>query len=365
LLPVDMSKAVTDFSVKLITVVEAASEGIVTFLRSGKIEEWVQETNKWRNLARNDINNFLQLESVTQFFKVSRPVINEFSMFFITWIGPWILLLFWISSIGLVRFSKYLSKRLEKPETPLINRAIAILANFWSKYADLYHDHKVFGLENIPANGPAILVWYHGPIPVDYISLVAKLYLRDGRLVNSVVDKTFQNMPLWEEAQRHFKMTSNGKGYCVDLLENGELLGVAVGGAREACFDNDYSADWGSRNGFAKVALFTGVPIIPIFTENIREAYSTLSIGRDVWKHLYEKTKLPMVPTYGGFPVPLRTHIGEPIRVVKNETDDQLARRVNETMQGMIRMYQNREDGVTDLLLDRVYQQYSLEDKMV
>ena len=53
-------------------------------------------------------------------------------------------------------------------------------------------------------------------------------------------------------------MTSNGKGYCVDLLENGELLGVAVGGAREACFDNDYSADWGSRNGFAKVALFTG-----------------------------------------------------------------------------------------------------------
>ena len=72
-----------------------------------------------------------------------------------------------------------------------------------------------------------------------------------------------------------------------------------------------------------------------------------------------------MVPTYGGFPVPLRTHIGEPIRVVKNETDDQLAKRVNETMQGMIRMYQNREDGVTDLLLDRVYQQYSLEDKMV
>ena len=66
-----MSKAVTDFSVKLITVVEAASEGIVTFLRSGKIEEWVQDINKWRILARNDINNFLQLESVTQFFKES------------------------------------------------------------------------------------------------------------------------------------------------------------------------------------------------------------------------------------------------------------------------------------------------------
>ena len=65
-------------------------------------------------------------------------------------------------------------------------------------------------------------------------------------------------------------MTTNGKGYCVDLLENGELLGVAVGGAREACFDSDYSADWGNRNGFAKVALFTG---------NIIKLYYNVSRG--------------------------------------------------------------------------------------
>ena len=39
----------------------------------------------------------------------------------------------------------------------------------------------------------------------------------------------------------------------MDLLEHGELMGVAVGGAREALFDSDYSADWGGRAGFAKV----------------------------------------------------------------------------------------------------------------
>ena len=54
-------------------------------------------------------------------------------------------------------------------------------------------------------------------------------------------------------------MTSAGQGYCVELLEHGELLGVAVGGSREALLDHDYAADWGNRQGFAKVALLTGI----------------------------------------------------------------------------------------------------------
>ena len=44
----------------------------------------------------------------------------------------------------------------------------------------------------------------------------------------------------------------------VDLLENGEIMGVAVGGAREALFDWDYSVDWGTRTGFSKVAMLSG-----------------------------------------------------------------------------------------------------------
>ena len=66
-------------------------------------------------------------------------------------------------------------------------------------------------------------------------------------------------LPYWEDVERHLRLTAGDKGYCVDLLENGELLGVAVGGAREALLDHDYSANWGGRNGFAKVAMFTGV----------------------------------------------------------------------------------------------------------
>ena len=42
------------------------------------------------------------------------------------------------------------------------------------------------------------------------------------------------------------------------LLEAGQLVGVAVGGAEEALFDWDYNMLWGNRNGFAKLALRTG-----------------------------------------------------------------------------------------------------------
>ena len=157
-------------------------------------------------------------------------------------------------------------------------------------------------------------------MPVDYIGLMAKIYKRDGRIINTIVDRCLLQLPGFENAQKYLKASANGKGYCVDLLENGELLGIAPGGSREALFDESYFTNWGERTGFAKVALLTGAPIIPIFTENIREAYCTMSSGRRIWKYIFEKTRLPIIPIYGGFPVKLTTHIGAPIRARKEET---------------------------------------------
>ena len=65
------------------------------------------------------------------------------------------------------------------------------------------------------------------------------------------------------------------------------------------------------------MAIAADVPIIPVFTENIREATLCLSgrmnVGRGLWEYIYETTKMPLVPMYGLFPVKLRTHLGKPI----------------------------------------------------
>lgn len=53
-----------------------------------------------------------------------------------------------------------------------------------------------------------------------------------------------------------------------------------------------------------------------------------MSFGRRYLLKLYLKTRLPFVPIYGGFPVKLRTHVGEPIPYDQNLTAEELQLKV-------------------------------------
>jgi len=72
-------------------------------------------------------------------------------------------------------------------------------------------------------------------------------------------------------------------------------------------------------------------PVIPVFTENVREAFRSVSFGKRIWMKLYAITKLPLVPIYGGFPVKLRTHVGKPIPYDGSLTPEQLQIKVRDT----------------------------------
>ncbi|CAF4309257.1 unnamed protein product, partial [Adineta steineri] len=81
---------------------------------------------------------------------------------------------------------------------------------------------------------------------------------------------------------------------CKLMLEEGHVLAIAPGGVREALFsDHNYQLIWKERKGFAKVAIEA-------------KAVSVLS-------YIYEKTRLPLVPIYGIFPVKMITYLGQPI----------------------------------------------------
>ena len=72
------------------------------------------------------------------------------------------------------------------------------------------------------------------------------------------------------------------------MLRKGHLLGIAPGGGYEAQLGNpDYRVMWKQRSGFAAVAFEANVPIIPVFTENIREAFVNMQTGMDLWKVIY------------------------------------------------------------------------------
>lgn len=103
---------------------------------------------------------------------------------------------------------------------------------------------------------------------------------------------------------------------CAAELDAGHLLGVSPGGVYEAQFgDSNYELLWRERAGFARIALKARnpPPIVPMFTVNVRESFRTVGFLRPLFRWLYEKTRLPLVPLWGGFPVKLKTIVGEPI----------------------------------------------------
>lgn len=85
---------------------------------------------------------------------------------------------------------------------------------------------------------------------------------------------------------------------------------------------------WAGRVGYAKVALEAKVPIIPVFTQNIREAFRTVQIGQTFFRKIYDKYKLPLMAIYGGFPVKLKTIVGEPIYVDSRLSVEEIADKV-------------------------------------
>ena len=71
------------------------------------------------------------------------------------------------------------------------------------------------------------------------------------------------------------------------------------------------------------------VPIIPVFTQNIREAFRTVQLGRNFFRRIYDKYKFPLMAIYGGFPVKLKTIVGEPIYVDPQLSVEEIADQVS------------------------------------
>ena len=248
-----------------------------------------------------------------------------------------ILLLFYISAC-IVHFYRHRNNLraikeaiLEKGD--LWDGARQTIGIMWDAHGWIWHGYEVEGLENIPDEGPALLIYYHGAIPLDYYYLMAKVLLLKKRLIQAVGDRFLFSIPGWKLMMEVFHVFPGTVSTCVDVLNKGDLLSIAPGGVREAQFgDSTYRLIWGSegrtRIGFAKVAMEAKVPIIPVFTVNLREAFRSLGVGQWLFNKIYDSTRLPLVPIYGGFPVKLKTIIGKPIPYDAALTPQELAEKV-------------------------------------
>jgi len=134
----------------------------------------------------------------------------------------------------------------------------------------------------------------------------------------------------WSPMLEAFKVIPGTVTSCSNVLKDGNMLAISPGGVYEAQFGTEhYEVLWKKRVGFAKVAIEAQTPILPMFTQNIREAFRTVQWGRRFWHFLYSHTKLPLIPIYGFFPVKMKTIIGKPIPYDPDNTPDILAAKVS------------------------------------
>jgi len=316
---------------------------------NNEAEEHIKKTVT-RNVKNIDLLNSCK-KNMVLILHYCKPVLQEILLWYVTWWGPFLLLILCYFSNFILLLFQYLS---EHSRSIAVEKARSIVSKMWRFYIYVWHGQTFLGLENIPRTGRAIIVWYHGPMPVDYIGLIAEVLGRDGRLINSVVDRSLHRVPCLGAFRKHLRVGAFSKVEVAGLLEDGQLVGIAPGGSREALFDDSYSVLWGERVGFAKVASLTQSPVIPVFTENIRLPYSTMASGKAMWRKIFEVTKIALVPIYGGFPVKLTTHVGPPVMGREGETVMQLQERVKMGMTDLIRTNQRKDLDIKTNLGERL-----------
>ncbi|XP_048364505.1 transmembrane protein 68-like [Sphaerodactylus townsendi] len=226
-----------------------------------------------------------------------------------------------------------------------------LLASIMTALGKVLHGYELCGTEHLP-EGPGLVIYYHGALPIDYAFFFHKLYIIKRRICVSVVDHLVENLPCSKLFQRVCGVCMTQEE-CVEMLKKGHLVSIAPGGLREQNYgDNTYRLIWGNRKGFAQVAIDAKAPIIPMFTQNIREGYRTYG---NIWpmRWLYERVRYILFPSYGFIPVKLRTHIGEPIPYDPSITAEELVEKTKMAIEALRDKHQKIPGSIARALWER------------
>ncbi|XP_047277316.1 DGAT1/2-independent enzyme synthesizing storage lipids isoform X1 [Homo sapiens] len=143
------------------------------------------------------------------------------------------------------------------------------VATLWDGHAAVWHGYEVHGMEKIPEDGPALIIFYHGAIPIDFYYFMAKIFIHKGRTCRVVADHFVFKIPGFSLLLDVFCALHGPREKCVEILRSGHLLAISPGGVREALIsDETYNIVWGHRRGFAQVAIDAKVGYLGGFMKN-------------------------------------------------------------------------------------------------
>ncbi len=193
-----------------------------------------------------------------------------------------------------------------------------------------YFDAKIKGLSRIPKTGGALLVGNHALLGIDSAILQSLVHQRCGRKLWFLAERNLWKVPFVHNVVEAAGGVIGSPENAQQLLGRGELVCVYPGGVDDSwklTGRDRYQMLWGSRMGFARVAIEMGVPIIPVAGLGIDDIYTVF--GRERWlgRKIFGSAKydLPLLFGWRGtlLPRPVRVefHALDPISTVGMRAD--------------------------------------------
>lgn len=200
-----------------------------------------------------------------------------------------------------------------------------VLMSMMRPLYEKYFRVEVKGIENIPADGGALIVANHsGTLPLDGVMMQVAVHDNhpEGRHLRLLAADLVFMLPVVNELARKAGHTLACAEDAERLLERGELVGVMPEGFKGIGkpFSERYKLQRFGRGGFVSTALRTGTPIVPCSIVGAEEIYPMIGNAKTLARVL-GFPYFPITPTFpwlgplGGLPLPTKWTIqfGEPI----------------------------------------------------
>jgi 1-acyl-sn-glycerol-3-phosphate acyltransferase len=188
----------------------------------------------------------------------------------------------------------------------------------------LMHPLELRGADKIP-RGAALLVGNHGMLGYESPFFFERVLAACGRMPIGLADRWFFRVPGLRDLLVRLGGCYGSAANGLRALRRGELVVCYPGGAREV-FKSEadkYRCLWDRSVGFVRLAIATGVPIIPFAAAGVDDTYRVVARLRGSGRLLmgHHKYDLPIVWGRLGLvprPVPFWFAFGNPIDPPKN-----------------------------------------------
>jgi 1-acyl-sn-glycerol-3-phosphate acyltransferase/nucleoside-diphosphate-sugar epimerase len=225
--------------------------------------------------------------------------------------------------------------------------------------SDYYWRIEDRGMENIPAEGRALLVGMHrGFMPFDGVMALHTIVRRTGRYPRFLTHPGLLKFPFLA----NFMTKLGGVLACQEsadrVLEGNELLGIFPEGIHGAftLYRDAYKLQGFGRDAFVKLALRHQAPIVPFVTVGSAEIFPIFGkIKSRRWTRYADWPFIPITPTFPLAPVPLpskwHTQFLPPISTAQYGPEAALDRAVVRAISREVRM--RMQQAVDDMLVRR------------